>query len=74
MSMASLYSDADLCQASPRQGVESALTDSIISAEGVALCLISRFSERHLPRASELEWLVSEKDAPQQVFKCLYYK
>ncbi|XP_043284553.1 run domain Beclin-1-interacting and cysteine-rich domain-containing protein [Venturia canescens] len=67
MSMASLYSDADLCRSSPRRGNESALTDSIISAEGVALCLISRFSERHLPRASELQWLVSEQDAPQQL-------
>lgn len=68
MSMASLYSEADLFRSSPRRANESVLTDSIISAEGVALCLISRFSERHLPRASELQWLVSEQDAPQQVF------
>ena len=67
-------SDHDLFSSSPRQGTESALTDSIISAEGVALCLISRFSKRHLPRASELEWLVSEKDAPQQVLCFLQIK
>lgn len=37
----------------------------IFSAEGVALSLISKFSEKQLPRASDLEWLVSEEDAPQ---------
>ena len=66
-STASLYSEADLCRSSSRHGAESNLTDSMISAEGVALSLISRFSEKHLPRASELKWLVSEQDAPQQV-------
>lgn len=65
--MASLYSEADLYKSSPRHGAESNLTDSIMSAEGVALSLISRFSEKHLPRASELKWLVSEQDAPQRV-------
>jgi run domain Beclin-1 interacting cysteine-rich containing protein len=65
--MASLYSEADLFKSSPKHSTESNLTDSIISAEGVALSLISRFSEKHLPRASELKWLVSEQDAPQRV-------
>ncbi|XP_035739254.1 run domain Beclin-1-interacting and cysteine-rich domain-containing protein-like isoform X2 [Vespa mandarinia] len=64
-SMASLYSDTDLHQF--KQGLESSQNGSIISAEGVALSLISRFSEKQLPRASELQWLVSEKDAPQQL-------
>ncbi|KAK2580933.1 hypothetical protein KPH14_006000 [Odynerus spinipes] len=64
-SMASLYSDADLHQF--KQGLESSQTESVISAEGVALSLISRFSEKQLPRASELQWLVSEKDAPQRL-------
>ncbi|XP_024885568.1 run domain Beclin-1-interacting and cysteine-rich domain-containing protein [Temnothorax curvispinosus] len=41
--------------------------ESSMSAEGVALSLISRFSEKQLPRASELQWLVSEKDAPQRL-------
>lgn len=73
--MASLYSEADLYRSSPKH--ESNLTDSIMSAEGVALALISRFSQKHLPRASELKWLVSEQDAPQQVslltFKKIYH-
>lgn len=67
ISMASLYSNADLYQSSPAHGTESTLTESSMSAEGVALSLISRFSEKHLPRASELQWLVSEQDAPQRL-------
>ncbi|XP_020300230.1 run domain Beclin-1-interacting and cysteine-rich domain-containing protein [Pseudomyrmex gracilis] len=46
---------------------DSVLSESSVSAEGVALSLISRFSEKQLPRASELQWLVSEKDAPQRL-------
>lgn len=65
--MASLYSEAELYRSTSKCGNESNLTDSIMSAEGVALALISRFSQKHLPRASELKWLVSEQDAPQQV-------
>lgn len=38
-----------------------------MSAENVALCLISKFSEKQLPSASELLWLVSEQDAPQKL-------
>ncbi|XP_012286389.1 run domain Beclin-1-interacting and cysteine-rich domain-containing protein isoform X2 [Orussus abietinus] len=59
--------NSDIYKASPKHGGDSNLTDSIISAEGVALSLISKFSEKQLPRASELEWLVSEQDAPQQL-------
>lgn len=66
-STASLSSEIDYFRSSSRHGTESNLTDSIISAEGVALSLISRFSEKQLPRASELKWLVSEQDAPQQL-------
>lgn len=51
----------------PRHDTGSTLNESSVSAEGVALSLISRFSERQLPRASELQWLVSEKDAPQRL-------
>lgn len=65
VSTASLYSDADPRQA--RLATDSTLSESSVSAEGVALSLISRFSERQLPRASELQWLVSEKDAPQRL-------
>ena len=37
------------------------------SAEAVAISLLRRFSEKQLPKASELRWLVSERDAPQAV-------
>ncbi|KAF5273557.1 hypothetical protein FQR65_LT04555 [Abscondita terminalis] len=62
MSMASLYSDADLFK-KPRGAPDGA--SDVLSAEGVALSLISRFNEKQLPRASDLEWLVSAEDAPQ---------
>ncbi|XP_022913541.2 run domain Beclin-1-interacting and cysteine-rich domain-containing protein [Onthophagus taurus] len=62
MSMASLYSEADVLK-KPRGAPDGA--SDIMSAEGVALSLISRFNEKQLPRASELEWIVSEEDAPQ---------
>ena len=42
---------------------------SNFSAEAIALSLLSQFSEKRLPKASELEWLVSEVDAPQAVSK-----
>lgn len=47
MSMASLYSEADLLKR-PR-GAPDGQSD-ILSAEGVALSLISRFNEKQLPR------------------------
>lgn len=63
--MASLYAEGEIVRS--RQGTESNFSDSTMSAEGVALSLISKFSDKQLPKASELEWLVSEQDAPQQV-------
>lgn len=60
-----LFSDAD--SRLSRHPTDSSLNESSVSAEGVALSLISRFSEKQLPRASELQWLVSEKDAPQRL-------
>uniref|UniRef100_A0A6P7FP69 Run domain Beclin-1-interacting and cysteine-rich domain-containing protein n=1 Tax=Diabrotica virgifera virgifera TaxID=50390 RepID=A0A6P7FP69_DIAVI len=63
MSMASLYSEADLMRRNTRGAPDG--SSDILSAEGVALSLISKFSDKQLPRASDLEWLVSEKDAPQ---------
>ncbi|XP_072388660.1 run domain Beclin-1-interacting and cysteine-rich domain-containing protein isoform X1 [Diabrotica undecimpunctata] len=63
MSMASLYSEADLMRRNIRGAPDG--SSDILSAEGVALSLISKFSDKQLPRASDLEWLVSEKDAPQ---------
>lgn len=47
MSMASLYSEADLLKR-PRGAPDGA--SDIHSAEGVALSLISRFNEKQLPR------------------------
>ncbi|XP_076435294.1 run domain Beclin-1-interacting and cysteine-rich domain-containing protein-like isoform X2 [Babylonia areolata] len=69
LSMASLYSDAELRKsnltvenrAADRQTAEK----SNFSAEAIALSLLSQFSEKRLPKASELDWLVSETDAPQ---------
>lgn len=70
VSLASLYSEADLSKYPlPRTGTE-VVSETVLSAEGVALSLLRRFSEKHLPRASDLEWLVSEQDAPQQVQFC----
>jgi run domain Beclin-1 interacting cysteine-rich containing protein len=68
VSMASLYSEADLSKHPlPRTGTDVAVMETVVSAEGVALSLLRQFSEKHLPRASDLQWLVSEQDAPQQV-------
>ncbi|XP_030380718.1 run domain Beclin-1-interacting and cysteine-rich domain-containing protein [Scaptodrosophila lebanonensis] len=37
------------------------------TAEAVGLQLISKFNDQQLPKLSELKWLVSEEDAPQQL-------
>ena len=37
------------------------------SADQVALSLLSNFNDYHLPKADQLVWLVSEKEAPQAV-------
>lgn len=39
----------------------------LLSAEVVGLSLISRFDEKHLPKVSELKWLVSDEDTPQNL-------
>uniref|UniRef100_A0A1V1FQN1 Putative cysteine-rich protein 5 n=1 Tax=Reticulitermes speratus TaxID=60591 RepID=A0A1V1FQN1_9NEOP len=67
VSMASLYSEADLSKHPPPWTGTEVVTETVLSAEGVALSLLRQFSEKHLPRASDLEWLVSEQDAPQQL-------
>lgn len=51
ISMASLYSEADLFR--KLRGAPDGASD-ILSAEGVALSLISRFNEKQLPRYLEL--------------------
>lgn len=47
MSMASLYSESELLKSN--RGAPDGASD-ILSAEGVALSLISRFNDKHLPR------------------------
>ena len=37
------------------------------TAESVAISLLKKFSEKQIPKASDLKWLVSETDAPQKV-------
>lgn len=80
VSMASLYSEAELSKTTNSVSCEPGIAtqDSNWSAESVALSLISRFSEKQLPRASDLKWLVSEQEVDQQVcrtgcFNQLYY-
>lgn len=47
-------------------------SDSLnLSAESVALSLLRKFSEKQLPKASDLQWLVSEQEAPQRVRKII---
>ncbi|CAL1533990.1 unnamed protein product, partial [Lymnaea stagnalis] len=68
LSMASLYSDAELARSN--QQIKSSASDESPnsgSAEAIAICLLKKFSEKHLPKASELKWLVSERDAPQRL-------
>ncbi|MPC14171.1 Run domain Beclin-1-interacting and cysteine-rich domain-containing protein [Portunus trituberculatus] len=38
----------------------------LTSAEKVAINLLKNFNEQRLPKASELEWLVTEEEAPQK--------
>ena len=37
------------------------------SADNVALALLRQFPQKNLPKASELQWLISEHDVPQTV-------
>ncbi|XP_022098659.1 run domain Beclin-1-interacting and cysteine-rich domain-containing protein-like isoform X2 [Acanthaster planci] len=68
-SLASLYSDADIARVSspivPPGEFSPTPNSNMLSAESVALCLLSKFPAKQLPAASELQWLVSEQDAPQ---------
>ncbi|PRD25363.1 UNVERIFIED_CONTAM: Run domain Beclin-1-interacting and cysteine-rich domain-containing protein [Trichonephila clavipes] len=71
LSMASLYSDADILKGQlhhkePEKKFQDSDSNSL-SAESVALSLLRKFSEKHIPKASELQWLVSEQDAPQRL-------
>ncbi|XP_039225866.1 run domain Beclin-1-interacting and cysteine-rich domain-containing protein isoform X2 [Crotalus tigris] len=74
VSMASLFSDADIKRNRP-PSKKSFLSSSSTSyhtilnsnsAEAVAMGLLKQFEGMQLPAASELEWLVPEHDAPQK--------
>ncbi|KAL1434739.1 hypothetical protein MTO96_011437 [Rhipicephalus appendiculatus] len=67
LSLASLYSDADLQKTSSVCWHQEDNTQMCSSAEAVALNLLRRFSEKQLPKASDLQWLVSEQDAAQSL-------
>ncbi|XP_054933587.1 run domain Beclin-1-interacting and cysteine-rich domain-containing protein-like isoform X4 [Dermacentor andersoni] len=67
LSLASLYSDADLQKTSSVCWPQEDTTQMCSSAEAVALNLLKRFSEKQLPKASDLQWLVSEQDAAQSL-------
>ncbi|KAJ1519867.1 hypothetical protein ONE63_004109 [Megalurothrips usitatus] len=67
VSMASLYSESELAKNTSQDVPANTAQDSNWSAESVALSLISQFSEKQLPRASDLKWLVSEQEVDQQL-------
>lgn len=57
--------------------VRSGVCDSAgaaVSAEKIALTLLGHFSQLRMPHEAHMEWLVSEKDAPQHVSpnSCLF--
>ncbi|KAK8749524.1 hypothetical protein OTU49_015407 [Cherax quadricarinatus] len=66
--------ESSSCEDTPilqsRSNSESGLSSfksDLTSAENVALNLLKHFNEQRLPKASELEWLVSEQDVPQKL-------
>ncbi|XP_069105114.1 run domain Beclin-1-interacting and cysteine-rich domain-containing protein-like [Argopecten irradians] len=69
LSLASLYSDADIQKSNPSLEKQSSLDSGVVShsAESVAISLLKKFTEKQLPKASDLQWLVPECDAPQKV-------
>ncbi|KAG8136343.1 putative Run domain Beclin-1 interacting and cysteine-rich containing protein [Naja naja] len=75
VSMASLFSDADIKRNQPpskKSFLSSGSTSyhsflNSNSAEAVAMGLLKQFEGMQLPAASELEWLVPEHDAPQKL-------
>ncbi|XP_074657892.1 run domain Beclin-1-interacting and cysteine-rich domain-containing protein-like isoform X2 [Tubulanus polymorphus] len=71
LSLASLYSDADI-QKSLTDSAKAGLDDgnnngAVVTAETIAISLMKKFSDRQLPKASELVWLISEQEVPQQL-------
>ena len=58
-----------LAQSPPvdRLQIDPTTSESMVSAENVALSLLGHFSQLSLPHETDMEWLVSENDAPQHV-------
>ncbi|XP_033760801.1 run domain Beclin-1-interacting and cysteine-rich domain-containing protein-like isoform X1 [Pecten maximus] len=69
LSLASLYSDADIQKNKSSLEKQSSLDSGVVShsAESVAISLLKKFTEKQLPKASDLQWLVPECDAPQKL-------
>ncbi|XP_037553974.1 run domain Beclin-1-interacting and cysteine-rich domain-containing protein [Nematolebias whitei] len=74
LSLASLFSDADIKRSVSSSGKSFLSSESISpsflqsnSAESVAMGLLRQFEGMQLPAASELDWLVPEQDAPQKL-------
>ncbi|XP_035503014.1 run domain Beclin-1-interacting and cysteine-rich domain-containing protein isoform X1 [Scophthalmus maximus] len=74
LSLASLFSDADIKRSVSSSSKSFLSSDSISpsflqsnSAESVAMGLLRQFEGMQLPAASELDWLVPEQDAPQKL-------
>ncbi|MBN3272528.1 RUBIC protein, partial [Polyodon spathula] len=75
LSMASLFSDADIKRSLTCCSGKSLLNSESIShsflqsssAESVAMGLLRQFEGMQLPAASELDWLVPEHEAPQKL-------
>ncbi|XP_021360063.1 run domain Beclin-1-interacting and cysteine-rich domain-containing protein-like isoform X2 [Mizuhopecten yessoensis] len=69
LSLASLYSDADIQKSNTSVEKQSSLDSGFVShsAESVAISLLKKFTEKQLPKASDLQWLVPECDAPQKL-------
>uniref|UniRef100_A0A1B6MUK7 RUN domain-containing protein n=1 Tax=Graphocephala atropunctata TaxID=36148 RepID=A0A1B6MUK7_9HEMI len=63
LSLASLFSEAELSRPPGGNGSTGGGSELVMSAEGVALALLRRFSDKQLPRASDIQWLVSEQEA-----------
>lgn len=54
-------------QATGSEHIVYAELDENLTAEKVGLTLISRFNEKQLPKYSDLKWLVSDGDVPQEM-------
>lgn len=54
-------------QATGSEHIVYAELDETLTAEKVGLALISRFNDKKLPKYSDLKWLVSDGDVPQEM-------